>query len=156
MADRIDVKIDGAEKLARVAGAVQNTAPELRKDLLRGLRAAAKPAVKEIKAEARSTLPQRGGLAEWIAKSTIGLRTRTSGKSAGLRIEGRKSGHDLDALDRGRLRHPLFGNRRHWFQQDIKPGFFTNPIINHTDRMTLEVLRTLDEFMAEVDRRASS
>lgn len=155
MADRIDVRIEGAERLAIVAGAIQRQVPELRKDLLRGLRAAAKPTVKDIKETARVTLPKRGGLNDWVAKSSIGLRTRTSGENSGIRIEGRKTGHDVKSLDAGRLRHPLFGNRKRWFQQDIRPGFFSQTITRHDEEIRTEIYRTLDQWVDELNRRAS-
>ena len=31
---------------------------------------------------------------------------------------------DVASLNRGRLRHPLFGNRKHWYDQAVKPGFW--------------------------------
>lgn len=35
---------------------------------------------------------------------------------------------DLRALNEGRLRHPLFGDRRYWYQQQVAPGWFDRPI----------------------------
>ena len=34
----------------------------------------------------------------------------------------------LEALDRGELRHPLYGNRKYWFSQSVRPGFWSRPI----------------------------
>ncbi len=32
---------------------------------------------------------------------------------------------DLRSLDRGRLRHPLFGNREHWYNESVPRGWWT-------------------------------
>ena len=40
---------------------------------------------------------------------------------------------DLQAADRGILRHPLFGNRRFWYTQRIPPGWFTRPEEEHAN-----------------------
>lgn len=55
---------------------------------------------------------------------------------------------DLDSLDRGRLRHPLFGNRRHWYNQTVPAGWFTRPMAANADN----VQRELEQAVREIDR----
>ena len=149
----MDVRVDGAERLAKVAGAIaRNTPNTLRKELLRGMRAAAKPAVKHVKEAAVRDLPHAGGMGQFAKKSTIGVRTRTSGEGAGVRIIAVKKGHDVAAIDRGRLRHPTFGNKKSWHTQSVKPGFFSDTITNERDEMQIEMLRSMDDFLQEIQR----
>jgi hypothetical protein len=88
---------------------------------------------KAVRASAASVLPSSGGLAAWVAKASFTVRFRDAGRSAGIRLKlSRKSGDgdkaDLDALDKtGRLRHPLHGNRGHWFGQVVPQNFFSRP-----------------------------
>jgi hypothetical protein len=86
-----------------------------------------KPVRKAIKQSALDSLPQSGGLNRWAAITPQG-KTDFRPKYAGIKIRAEKRGHDLKSLNKGRLRHPLFGNRGHWYQQDIAPGFFDRPI----------------------------
>lgn len=88
---------------------------------------------KEVRASAIDTLPSSGGLNRWVARASVTARFRDSGRSAGVTIKvSRKAGDgdkaDLDALNRsGSIRHPLYGNRGHWYSQAVPPGFFDRP-----------------------------
>lgn len=161
-------EIKGDEQLARLYKAVKETGDkELRKELLGGIRKATKPLPQAIKGAARSKLPSSGGLASLIGRASITSRTRTTFSSqhdVGVRLIGQserpssksdrkgKKGqekppsryHDMAALDRGILRHPLFGNRKHWFSQDIEPGFWTNTINHHADETERAIRRAMD------------
>ncbi|MGW0647894.1 hypothetical protein ACWD4T_03660 [Streptomyces umbrinus] len=57
----------------------------------------------------------------------------------------------LTRLNEGRLRHPTFGNRKRWGQQNATPLWWDRPIRNHQPRMAREVARVLDD----VQRRLS-
>ena len=54
---------------------------------------------------------------------------------------------DLRSLDEGRLRHPLFGDREHWYQQNLKPGWFTGSLNDAANSAVVrrELLRALHE-----------
>ncbi len=100
---------------------------EIRKDLRKPL-----PELREkVRANAIATLPSRGGLGAWVARARFSVRFQDSGRSAGVRVKvSRASGDgdkaDLKALDdRGRIRHPLWGNRGHWYGQSVAAGFFS-------------------------------
>lgn len=57
-------------------------------------------------------------------------------------------GMDLYALDRGVLRHPLFGNRNHWYSQKVKRSWWTYSLNKAADSGVVrrELLRGLDEI----------
>ncbi len=109
-----------------------------RKVVLKELRAGIRkpfPAVrKAIRANALAVLPHRGGLAQWAAAARISLSVKTSGRSAGVVVKGGRNSKggrsDLNALDRGRLRHPSWGRRGkgQWHTQQVPQGFFTQPV----------------------------
>jgi hypothetical protein len=150
----VDVTVRGEEKLAKIAGAVQRFAPDLRKELLREIRTGVKPILEEIRDEAEETLPRRGGLADLVAGAKYGVRTRTFGKEAGVRVEGRLPGHDINSVDRGSLRHPVFG-RKSWVQQPVRPGFFSRPPEAAKPALQAVVLKAMDT-VADNIRKASS
>lgn len=51
---------------------------------------------------------------------------------------------DLASLNRGRLRHPLYGNREHWYDQHVKPEFWDRAMRKGEDDVRKEVLAALD------------
>ena len=148
MADNLEVS--GADQLAAVAKRCKAVGDnELRKAMLRGLRAAAKPTIAEVKASAVRKLPRKGGLGRLIARSKIGLRTKTSAKSAGVRLEAKLAGHDLGAIDRGKLRHPTY-NHRPWVNQTVQAGFWAEPVADNADRARDEMQKVLDDVAYQI------
>lgn len=128
---------------------------ELRKDLLRGIRASNKGTIARIRASARAELPSSGGLAEIVAQSRIGTRTRLVGRGAGVTITGTsKSVRGLRSLNEGQLRHPVFAraeNRNHWawVTQPVRPHWFDKPV-----EEDLPSIRTaIEHVMQDVARR---
>ena len=113
-----------------------------------------KPLRKKIKKSAIDTLPSRRGLNKWAA-SMPAQNTDFRERSAGVRIRMSKKGHDLEALNRGRLRHPLFGNRKFWYQQSIAEGFFTNPIEEDGDALKARIAEAIDAYVKELERKAN-
>jgi hypothetical protein len=51
----------------------------------------------------------------------------------------------LARLNEGRLRHPTFGNKKRWAQQNATPLWWDRPVRNHRPRMEREVARVLDD-----------
>jgi hypothetical protein len=125
---------------------------DLKNELLAGIRKTTKPEIPKIRDSAREKLPKRGGLAELIATSKIGTRTRLTGNSVGVQIRGTGK-HDLKELNAGRLHHPVFVKNRSgllhrktgrgktgnalggtdrkdwkWVTQKVPSGFFDEPI----------------------------
>lgn len=110
---------------------------EDRKVVLRELRTEMRkplPAIRRsIKARAEATLPHAGGLNRWAASTRMTAQIKLSGRSASVRLKGGRNSSggrsDINALDRGRLRHPSWGRRfrGQWHTQQVTPGFFTQP-----------------------------
>lgn len=145
-------KVTGADELAKVARRLKDAGEtELRKEMLRGIRTAAKPVVPDIKASARDRLPKAGNLNDVIARSKIGVRTRLAGEKVGVRIRG-VGRHNLVALQYGRVRKPLFGNRAHWFEQQVEPGFFDDPIEKRQDDLRRGLERVITETARKMER----
>jgi hypothetical protein len=53
---------------------------------------------------------------------------------------------DVRSLDRGRLRHPLYGNRRHWYDQKVTPGWFTKTLQRQAERVRRELIGVLTDI----------
>lgn len=69
-----------------------------------------------------------------VADRVVGARYKVkvrSGRTAGIYLSATSAkgkSIDLASLDQGRLRHPLFGNRQHWYQQEVPAGWWTHPM----------------------------
>jgi hypothetical protein len=156
----VKVRVAGAEQL-KVLGAELRAQGEegkvFRRQLLAAIRTAAAPAPEAVKESARRTLPHGGGLNEFIATSRISVRNRLTGKGVGVRIVGTKSGgkngHDLEAIDAGRVRHRVFGR---WVKgiptQEVEPGFFTKPLEETSPKVTLAVLGAIYATRRAIER----
>jgi hypothetical protein len=150
----VDLRVDGANKLDAISRQLKETGDkDLRKLLMSGMQRAGKPLKVAAAQAARDNLPRKGGLAEWVASSKFSVATR-GGRDPSVRIVARKVGHDLAALDRGRLRHPLFGNRRHWFNQQIRPGWFSDAMTAQAPAVRTEVVRVLDQVADAIAAKA--
>lgn len=126
MAD--DFEIHGADQFLALSKALKHAGrTELRKELNKRIRVAAKPLIPKARAEAMARLPQRGGLAKQVSKEPMRVQTRT-GRDPGVRIVVGKRGGGARQANRGRLRHPVFGNRERWVTQQVKPGWFDDPM----------------------------
>ena len=91
----------------KVAGAVG-----IRREMLSGLRAAAKPIVADIQDQARESLPKGGRMNEYMAAKKPKVSVRTTGRQAGVSIRYKGKGA---YSDQGGWRHPVFGHRdRKW------------------------------------------
>lgn len=53
--------------------------------------------------------------------------------------------------DLGRLRHPVFGNKKRWAQQTTTRGFWDKTVRAHQDRITREVERVVDDVRRQLE-----
>lgn len=138
----IELQVQGAENLARLAKELKVAGEgELRKELLRGIREAAKPMLAEVKEAARENLPKHGGLNNAVAASKLAVRTRAAGASAGVRVVGPR----YRGADRGRLRHPTFGHDP-WTTQQVKPGWFTETLQHHAPDVRAHLVEAIEDI----------
>jgi hypothetical protein len=150
VADAASVR--GAQQLEAVGRRLKGAAgAPLRRELLRGIRTGVKPTIPAIRESARSELPARGGLAALVAGSSFGVRTRLTGAGAGVRIQG--TGRiGLASLNKGRLRHPVFGNRDVWVSQQVPEGWFDRPIEEDIPHIRAAVDRAMSDVSRKIEK----
>ncbi|MGW1158426.1 hypothetical protein ACWD5Q_06535 [Streptomyces sp. NPDC002513] len=128
---------------------IRRAAEPLRNDLqgaMRGL---------NIHSQGRSTRPGGPSMNARPLRATIADAIRISvrtGSSPGATVWLDKGRMPPDLknvptqLNSGRLRHPVFGNRRRWANQYASPPWWDNTVRNHQSRMEQEVARVLDDI----------
>lgn len=117
-----------------------------RKLLLKGIREGVKPAIPDIQKSAIDLLPGGGvGYDQRVAGSKFAVRTRLSGKVASVKIVGASKSHIKDTNDRGRLRHPVFGQREVWVTQAVPTGWFDKPMEEQKPRINAALTDVMKE-----------
>lgn len=95
----------------------------------RQIRGITAPAIEAVRKSAMDTLPKQGGLNQWVADAVIKAQILTGPKTAGVSIRARKTGHDLATINRGAVRHPVYGTWRAGVpSQPVQRGFFNKPL----------------------------
>lgn len=98
-----------------------------------------------------TTRPMRATIAD-----AIRISVRTTGRpGATVWIDKSRLPTDLKgmpaAINTGRIRHPVFGNRRRWAQQNATPLWWDRTVRSHLPRMEREVARVLDDVRRRLE-----
>lgn len=150
---------EGPVSVSIVKGQVEAVEKKLHKaashDVLAAIRKAITqdtlPARKRIRAAALGTLPHKGGLNKWAAVLPTSI-VRQEGKFLTVRIRMQRGKHDFKSLDAGRIRHPLFGNRKKWFEQNIPSGFFTKQTERLASELRHDVAEAINQYAAQFNK----
>ena len=146
-----------ANELAEVARNLRQAGDEeLRRELLDGIQRAVEPIPQAIRGGMPGRLPNRYA-ATLDADLSIGVQTRTGVSTAGVSVVARTrraQRRRLYRLDQGVLAHPLFGNRRHWFDQPVREGWFTQPAEDSAPRVRQDIEDALNRVEDKIFKGA--
>jgi hypothetical protein len=142
------VVVRGVEVLERAGRALRGADRHFRREMYRGLNRAAKPLKHKINEAIPEYMPDRGGYAATLQRThSPRTKIKTGGRDPSIRLVSRTRGgrRDTAALEEGRLAHPVFGNRSVWRTTDVRPGFFTTPILDEADAIRGEMLDAIED-----------
>jgi len=160
-----NVQITGTGQLIELSRRLKMAGgPRLKANFARRIRRAAEPMHNDLQDAIRSvniTSPgraqgSRGGPSPTTRplRATIAGAIRISvrtGSNPGARVWVDKSLLPSDlrnmaaVINEGRIRHPVYGNRRRWVTQWASPPWWDTTVRRHTPRMRVEVERVLDD-----------
>jgi hypothetical protein len=157
----MEIEVDTSD-LLRLAYALEQEQDgnELRRDLMKELREAAKPAVVEAKASlwAMSTggLEHEGESLRAVVAGQVRASSSLSANGAGVKVRVGARGprgfrHAARKLNRGAWRHPVFGRLTNWVTQLGKKDWFDGPLREHHGdyrRGVLEAMRDMRDRIA--------
>lgn len=151
-----DIEITGLENLARLSRAMRS-AGEQGKGLKRELRTSLTRETKQTRANMRKAiapaLPQRGGLAADVLRSTRFTSTLSTGGDLGVRIKarGRRSIRRMNAT--GTWRHPVFGRRDTWVTQygPRLPRFLDKPFESSRPQLQYAVSQAIARVRSQIE-----
>ncbi len=140
---------------------------ELLREVTRAMRDAVDPVEDQIRAGLRPHLPDRYA-DELNADLRLGTNVRTNERDPGVAITGQAGsfggaghaggrGRKLRDLDAGLIRHPLFGDREHWYPRDgrqkgVEPGWFSGPAEAAGPRVRAAIEKALEDVAAKAVR----
>lgn len=149
----VSVEVVGRRRLAEVAKALKGVGgKELKAELRKGLRNAAKPLGGKAKAGLGQYMPS--GYTPVLKRAfrvtvRIGLSGNPSVTLVG-KAKGRRKMREIKALDAGVLRHPVFGNRQVWVAQKIQPGFWSDPMRAGGPEVREQILGVIADVNAKI------
>ncbi|MFJ1808547.1 MULTISPECIES: hypothetical protein [unclassified Streptomyces] len=166
-----DVRITNTGSLLELSRRLRAAGGEnIRSSLHRRIRRAAEPLRDDLQSSIRGLeirsrgrgRGKRGGPSPTTRplRATIADAIRISiraGSSPGARVWVDKGRLPPDlrnmpkVLNDGRVRHPVFGNRRRWTEQTATPLWWDNTVRRHTPRMEREVARVLDDVRRRLE-----
>ncbi|MFI8297283.1 hypothetical protein ACIGCZ_15220 [Streptomyces nigra] len=133
---------------------IRRAAEPLRGDLqesIRGLDIRAPGRTTRRGGPSPTTRPLRATIADAIR---ISVRTGAS-PGATVWVDKGRLPPDLknmpDVINDGRIRHPVFGNRRKWVTQWAQPPWWDTTVRRHTPRIEREVARVLDDVRRRLE-----
>lgn len=149
---------DGVDQLKALSRRLKDFGDKgLKREFTREITAVLKPLRKEqLPHSAMITLPKRGGLNLKVAKTLYRVSRKTGVNQAGIRLQARYM-YNIFRMDRGRLRHPVFkrkGEERRnavWVNQNITPGWFTNPTNEAKPDIQAGMKRAMEHMARQLD-----
>lgn len=153
----LDLRITGSDKLAFLGRQLRAEGSKgLGKEMGRALRGTMGPLRAEIRAEASDVMPESGGY-RGVFVPSLRYRTQISTSSTRARVthkthaDGKGERRDVGSLNRGVLRHPVFGRRRRaWATTTIRAGFWSRPTDRLMPQISARMGQVLDDFIARL------
>jgi hypothetical protein len=159
----LDIRIGGVAEILKLSAHIKATGDKgLGRQMAKAVNEAIEPVKKAIAASAEETMPS--GYKETLTASLRHRKSqRTAARQASLRLttygDGTKERRDLPRLNKGELRHPVFGRSRTtrrgrrpnpWSVTSIKAGFHDRGVENAADEAEKRLAEVRDDFAARL------
>lgn len=149
-----DFSVKGAEDFLKLSKALKAAGrTEMRKELNKRIKKAAKPLIPKARAQARATLPQAGGLADAVARAPMRIQVQTGARTAGVRVVVGKDRSGARGANQGVIRHKTFGHEP-WREQKVPRDWFDGPMRESTSEIRPEVEKAIKSVLEDIVREA--
>ena len=147
------VRTSGADDLAKIGRQLREAGDKkLKNNVAASIRKVAKPMGHKILEEAARDMPHRGGFSQRLAARKYGVRSSLTGKSASMWLAFKPGGRGLAAIDRGELRHPVFGHRKTWARQTVPAGRLSAALKDQGPEFQRSVLKAANDTLNDAAR----
>ena len=141
------LEVKGTEQFGELRDALRKAGDrELEAELLTACRKAVEPVIPDV-VRAAGRLPQAGGLSAAAAGARFSVRVVHQGVALLATAPV-----NLERLDRGKIRHPVWGQRDVWVAQRVKAGFWSDPVRADEPRAQAELEAAGRRIVAKVDK----
>lgn len=147
--------MSGADEFAALARRLREAGEGgLRQELYRKINDAAGPIARQIGdvEHLKSYMPDR--YAPVLAGDLSAGVSKLTGRNPGviIRARSRQRRRKLRQLDAGFIRHPLFGDREHWYTQTagMRAGFFSDPAQHAAPQVREAILAAVTETARKI------
>lgn len=147
------VQVEGFDAFGRAAKAAPK---ELQKQVRKALRDATKPLGRTVITEGLQAMP--GSIPDHYARAT-GRAVPSSGWAGVQLALGGARKKNLDILNRGMIRHPLFGRtkttdgRSLWFMNNVPANTFTDAAQHHLPELSQAVTGALEATLDTMETK---
>ena len=117
----------------------------------RAIRTSAREVGREVLQTGTAAMPSgvRGHLSDGAPQVSIRGQSKDT-LTVELRLKGQRSPHDFKSLDRGTLRHPMWGRRTGaWAAQDVPAGEYTEAFSAQSDTVRRAILTEIKDVTRE-------
>lgn len=151
-----DLEVVGTADFVRVANQLRALGKDgmvLRRELRNELKDAARPMGDAVREHVALYVPS--GYAPVLAAAvTVTPMQSLRGATAGLKLrvtaKGRRQRRQVGVIDKGILRHPVYGNRDVWVSQRVKPGFASDPLYDSSDEARDQIQQAIRKAIEKV------
>lgn len=151
----IEVELRGTAELRRAAADLRAADKLLDRRIDRNVRGIGARFATDVRDGVPHYMPS--GYSPTLAGAVkVATSIRRVGRGAGVKLRiwaaGKTDERDVRALNDGRLRHPLWGRRTHWYVTTVRPRFVDDPRDRLAERAHDELLAAVDEAAAVVTK----
>jgi hypothetical protein len=153
MADFEVTSTDQFIRAARALNAQGSAGKGLKRELMAEIKTAVKPMENEVRRDLPQFLPRRYARVLG-ANLVVRPSQKTTGNSVGLKVTGYAPGQaqrrQVNPINAGILRHPVFGNRKVWIAQKVKAGFWSIPMERSRDIPAAAIRRAIQKTISKL------
>lgn len=154
----VQVQVHGTAEMRAVARRLREVPEKIKRESADEVRKVVNekldPAVRQM---AVVRLPKRGGYATTMYRGLrfsthVRFQPHAAGVSTTVFAPAVKSTRDINRIDAGILRHPVFGRRdQSWVSQRVRPGFVTQPFQQIQPDLVEGIDKALDRVRLHVE-----
>lgn len=149
------IRTKGADDLNQLGAALKEAGDrDLTKQLRKEFREIGRPIGRKVLIKGAEEMPQRNGFAARVVEQgRVGIGASLGGRITSVRIILKNKGVDLRRVDRGILRHPVWGNRENWVAQQVPEGAFTRAFNSEAKEARKAALTAAQATLKTVSRK---
>lgn len=149
----LSYRVGSADPLRRAAADLRDAPDRFEAAIIRELQAIPAGLRPLVQVEMARVLPARYApvvAAALQVVTTLGRRGWVSAQVKG-KARGKRRMRDLDSLDRGALRHPVFGRRTVWATTQVEPGLWRRPTEGYVETIVSNIDAALRRVADEIE-----